>query len=209
MRRAQRWLIFMAALVLSFGGLAVVAQAETGSAPVTVNSALKADNPGNQSGNVGITISPLQLTCSGGQPPCTWTATGLPAGLTVSSAGRISGTPTTAGTYNATVTARDTRNATSSAPFTWHLDNALTAFNPGDQTHTVGIAISPVQLRCFGGIPPCFFTVTGLPPGLVFGGIVQISGTPTTAGVYTVSYTVRDIRNVTASTSWTWTIEPR
>lgn len=200
----RRWLISMAALVLSFGGMAVAA--ETAGA---ASSALTAHNPGNQSGNVGITISPLRLTCGGGHPPCTWTATGLPAGLAVSSAGVVTGTPTTSRTYSVTVTAKDTRDATSSASFTWHLTNDLTALNPGDQAHTVGIEISPVQLRCHGGYPPCFFTVTGLPPGLVFGGIAQVVGTPTTAGVYTATYTVKDIRNVTASATWTWTIEPR
>ena len=50
----------------------------------------------------------------------TYSATGLPAGLSISvSTGLISGTPTTAGTGSATVTAKDTTGATGSATFSW------------------------------------------------------------------------------------------
>jgi hypothetical protein len=76
-------------------------------------------NPGSQSGTVG-TAKSLQMSASGGTAPYTWSATGLPAGLSInSSTGLISGTPTTAATYNTTVTARDTTSATGSASFTW------------------------------------------------------------------------------------------
>jgi Putative Ig domain len=66
-----------------------------------------------------------------------------------------------------------------------------------------------VQLRCLGGFPPCwYFKVEGLPPGLTLGSLAQVVGTPTTTGVYSVTFTVKDTRNVTASTSWKWTITP-
>ncbi len=69
--------------------------------------------PGNQTGTVGTAAS-LQIRASdsaSGQT-LTYTATGLPAGLSISSAtGLITGTPTTAGTSNVTVTATDTTGA--------------------------------------------------------------------------------------------------
>jgi hypothetical protein len=50
----------------------------------------------------------------------TWSATGLPPGLSInSSTGLISGTPTTAGSYTSTVTANDSTNASGSATFGW------------------------------------------------------------------------------------------
>jgi hypothetical protein len=123
----QRGLISVAALALSFGGLAVVAQAApAGSVAGAVAAAspdtqgpLKANNPGNQTSTVGTTISLLQLSCSGGFPPCFWTVTGLPPGLTFNVAGQINGTPTTAGTFHVTATTKDTHNTASSTSFTW------------------------------------------------------------------------------------------
>ena len=79
-------------------------------------------NPGNQTGTVGTAVS-LQLSATGGTPPYTWSATGLPAGLTISSSGLISGTPTTAGTSTVTATVRDSASQTGSTSFTFTINN--------------------------------------------------------------------------------------
>lgn len=83
-------------------------------------------NPGSQAGTVG-TAKSLQISASdsaSGQT-LTYSATGLPAGLSISaSTGLISGTPTTAGTYSSTVTAKDTTNASGSATFTWTISGS-------------------------------------------------------------------------------------
>jgi hypothetical protein len=56
----------------------------------------------------GVVIQPITLTGSGGAgAPYTFTATNLPPGLTMSTSGTISGTPTTTGTYNYVVTIKD------------------------------------------------------------------------------------------------------
>ncbi|MEO9238235.1 MAG: putative Ig domain-containing protein [Jatrophihabitantaceae bacterium] len=76
-------------------------------------------NPGSKTGTVGTATS-LTLSASGGTAPYTWTATGLPTGLSIgSTTGTISGTPSAAGTFTVTATAHDSTGATGSATFTW------------------------------------------------------------------------------------------
>jgi hypothetical protein len=77
-------------------------------------------NPGNQATVVGTAVT-LNNSASGGTPPYTWSATGLPPGLSISSStGQITGTPTTVGTYSVTVSA--TGGATGSVSFSWTIN---------------------------------------------------------------------------------------
>ena len=70
---------------------------------------------------------------NGGDGTLTYTASGLPAGVTMSSARRISGTPTTVGSDTATVTARDSDGDTDSKTFAW---TVLAGGSSGDGTRT-------------------------------------------------------------------------
>ncbi len=75
-------------------------------------------NPGNQATKVGAAVS-LQVTATdSGGASLTFSAGGLPPGLSISPSGLISGSPTAAGTYSITVTATDTTGASGSATFT-------------------------------------------------------------------------------------------
>jgi phage tail protein X len=78
-------------------------------------------NPGNQSGTVGTAASlQIQASDSATGQTLTYSATGLPAGLSINaSSGLITGTPTAAGTSNVTVSASDTTGAAGTASFTW------------------------------------------------------------------------------------------
>ncbi|MEV4560308.1 RICIN domain-containing protein [Kitasatospora sp. NPDC049285] len=92
----------------------------TGSAPETVAVA----NPGAQSTKVNTAVS-LQLSATdSANKALTWSATGLPAGLSISSAGLVTGTPTTAGSSTVTVTA-SSGTASGSTSFTWSVNPAL------------------------------------------------------------------------------------
>jgi hypothetical protein len=101
----------------------VAAYETTGS---STGNTVTVTNPGNQTGTVGTATS-LQVNASdsaSGQT-LTYSATGLPAGLSInSSTGLISGTPTTAGTSNVTVTATDTTGASGSTSFTWTINSS-------------------------------------------------------------------------------------
>ncbi|MFB8207462.1 M4 family metallopeptidase [Streptomyces sp. NPDC056010] len=106
-------------------------------------------NPGNQTTAVGTAVS-LQIQASDpGGSALTYSASGLPAGLSVNaSTGRVTGTPTTAGTSSVTVTAKNTAGATGTAAFTWTVNgdgnppggcgdlpawSATTPYAPGDR----------------------------------------------------------------------------
>jgi serine protease len=108
-------------------------------------SSVTVANPGSKTGTVGTPISNITLSASGGTAPYTWTATGLPAGLTLSSGGVISGTPTTAGNYTVTATAKDSAAtpASGSASFSFTISPAggggcsgQKLGNPGFETGT-------------------------------------------------------------------------
>jgi serine protease len=111
--------------------------------------------PAAQTSTVGTAVSlQVQAADSASGQTLTYSATGLPAGVTIDSgSGLISGTPTTAGTSTVTVTATDTTAASGSASFGWTVNgttgggSAITngGFETGDFTGwTTGGAASSV-----------------------------------------------------------------
>ena len=117
---------------------------ETSHPIVTAGNTVTVNSPGNQTSTVGTAVS-LQLSASDSQSgqTFTWSASGLPAGLSISSSGLVTGTPTSAATTSVTVTATDTTGAHGSASFTWTVNPAggsCTAKqllgNPGFETGT-------------------------------------------------------------------------
>ncbi|TQJ11902.1 M4 family metallopeptidase [Kribbella jejuensis] len=98
---------------------AVSVPAQSGDPTCSVSGGVSVTNPGNKTATVGTAIAPFTLSASGGTAPYTWSATGLPAGITIgSSTGTVSGTPTTAGTYNVTATATASAGGSGSTSFT-------------------------------------------------------------------------------------------
>jgi subtilase family serine protease len=77
-------------------------------------------NPGSKTGTVGTATSlQIQASDSGGLA-LTYSASGLPTGLSInSSTGLISGTPSAAGTFTVTASASDSTGASGNASFTW------------------------------------------------------------------------------------------
>ena len=110
----------------------------------TSGNTVTVNNPGSQTGTVG-TAKSVQMTATDSQAgqTFTWSATGLPTGLSInSSTGLISGTPSAAGTFSSTVTARDTTGATGSATVSWTISGTSGGCsgqklgNPGFETGT-------------------------------------------------------------------------
>ena len=179
---------------------------------VTYNVAPTLAAVSNQSTGVGVAVS-LQLVGSdanGG--PLTYSATGLPAGLSVAaSTGVITGTPTAVGTSSVTASVSDGALA-ASRTFTWTVtapvNVAPTLTNPGNQTAYLG---QPASVQLAGSDAngnTLTYSATGLPPGLSVGASNgQISGSPLLTGTYTSVATVSD-GSLTATQTFVWTIAP-
>jgi len=77
-------------------------------------------SPGNQTSTVGSSVSLEMKATDSGAATLTYSAAGLPAGLSINgSTGLISGSPTTTGSSSVTVTAKDGTGASGSTSFTW------------------------------------------------------------------------------------------
>jgi hypothetical protein len=120
-----------------------------------------------------------------------WSATGLPAGLTISAtSGLISGRPTRPSAATTTVTATDALGTKGSTKIVWNIVAPVVFAGVGPRTTAVGVwkNISPYRAtdRVPGDKPT--YSVTGLPPGMGFQpSPMLLYGWPTTAGTYTVT----------------------
>ncbi|MFC9331225.1 ricin-type beta-trefoil lectin domain protein [Kitasatospora sp. NPDC057015] len=88
----------------------------------TNTNTITVTNPGNRTTSPGAPITPLQIsaTDSATGQSLTYTATGLPPGLTINAGtGQITGTPVSVGTTAVTVTATDTTGASGYTILTW------------------------------------------------------------------------------------------
>src|SRR6185437_8729772 len=107
-------------------------------------------NPGSQSGTLGTPISGLQLhaTDSATNQTLTFTATGLPPGLSISASGLITGTPTAGGSFAVTATASDSTGASGSVSFNWTVSGGATGFPSG--YHRLVVADNSLCLDVYG-----------------------------------------------------------
>jgi len=137
-----------------------------------------------------------------GTTPITWTieSGNLPAGLTISTGGVISGTPTTEGTFNFTVKATNNYGADTKSLTITILTNevppVITTTTLPDGT--TGTAYN--QTLAATGSTPIIWTIESgnLPNGLTLNDDGIISGTPTAEGTFT--FTVNATNNVGSDT---------
>ncbi len=173
---------------------------------VTAASGTTLVSPGNQSSTVGTAITALQIADTKADAG-SFKSTTLPPGLSISTSGLITGTPTTAGTFP-TVTVSDTESGTpESVSFSWTVAAAsgTTLVSPGNQSSTVGTAITALQIADTKADAGSFKSTT-LPPGLSISTSGLITGTPTTAGTFP-TVTVSDTESGTPeSVSFSWTV---
>ena len=151
-------------------------------------------------------------TCCGGIPPFTWSATGLPPGLSLRTGSGVTsdyispgwaeiwGVPTLAGNYNVTVTVTDANKDQSSLTFPFHVSQMMLAPSPNLPNGTLGTPYSST-FQIIGGTPPYSsvqVTNGALPDGLTFNttnlatGFFTVSGTPLENGQFFPDIQVKD-----------------
>ena len=215
-----------AGLTLSTTGLlsGKPTDADTFTMDVTVTDSISATGDLSYSITVdpAITMSPTtlpvltvgdsfsqQLTASGGSGTgYSFAATGVPAGLTLSSTGLLSGTPTDADSFTMDVTVTDSISATGDLSYSITVDPAITMSPTTLPVLTVGDSFSQ-QLTASGGSGTGYsFAATGVPAGLTLSSSGLLSGTPTDADAFTMDVTVTDSISATGDLSYSITVDP-
>jgi uncharacterized protein (TIGR03437 family) len=151
-------------------------------------------------GRVGVPYSQT-LIASGGTLPYSWalaSGSSLPAGLTMSTLGVITGTPAEAGTTSFTVSVRDQAGVAVTQSLSLAITAPLAITSSSLPSGTVGVAYSQMLGAGGGTIPYNWSLVSGsLPAGLTLSLSGVIAGIPASPGV--VNFTVRVTDSVSAS----------
>ena len=181
----------------------------------TINPVVTLANPGGQS---NATLDVVSVSLSAGDADSatlTYTATGLPTGLSInSSTGAITGTigsgADTGSPYTVTVTATDTDSNTATQTFIWQVGQVYLA-NPGIQNNGDEDSVSwSVSAHGNNGYT-LSYSATGLPAGLSLDSSTgQITGTISSgddsSSPYTAVVTVSDGHGGSASQTFTWNV---
>ncbi len=153
------------------------------------------------------------LTAAGGTAPYTWAVTQgqLPAGLSLSTGGAISGTPTITGSFNFTVQVIDNTGGKATQELSLTIASGLTITTEATlPAGTLGVSYAQTLSAAGGAAPYSDWKVTSgiLPAGLSLDAASgRISGTPTTAGTLKFTVQVKDASGKTGSKEFTLTIQ--
>ncbi len=179
---------------------------------VTINPKLAVATTALPSGTMGTAYSKT-VTASGGLPPYLfwWVSSGtLPTGLNLSSAGVISGTPTTAGVSTFTLTIEDSVYSTaSSSSLTLTINTGLSVTTTTLPPGTAGAAYTAI-LASTGGTSPVTWSISAgsLPAGLSLSAAGAISGAATAAGAPSFTVKATDAAGASATQVLSITINP-
>lgn len=168
-------------------------------------------NPGDQQGIQDVPFS-LQTHASDSAPSesLTFTATGLPQGVSIDKAtGLVSGTPTTPGTSSVKVTATDSTGASGSVAFSIVIASPISFTSAGPQSGYLGEP-ALVQISADDAVAGRTITYSAddLPKGLSIDSSGLISGLPRSSGYHRTTITAHDSASASRSVSLVWYIAP-
>ncbi len=165
--------------------------------------------PANQTNDeTDVVTNVLVVASDSNHAPLTYTASNLPAGLSINkSTGVISGTiqsgDFSSTPYMVTVSASDGVN-TSSAQFTWKVGTLPAITTPANQNNNVGDAVSLQVIASDADGAALTYGEHNLPPGLTIDPSTGlITGNITAASTYTATVSVSDgVDTVSANFTW-------
>ncbi|MGB7760056.1 MAG: putative Ig domain-containing protein [Bryobacteraceae bacterium] len=207
----------------TYNGTIQVAAAGAGNSPLNI-PVIFAVYPANQPltitslaprtvGTINSVYPATIVTATGGTVPYTWSATGLPPGISIDPVtGTITGTPTTniGSPFAVQLTVTDSTGATASQSYSLTINAVLTVTGPPSfPAATLFAAYTATTVTAAGGNTPYAWSATGLPRGLSIGPESgTISGLPaaTSPGTFAVQVTVVDTIGDSASRSYTLAI---
>jgi large repetitive protein len=158
---------------------------------------------------VGQAYGPVQFTAAGGGTQ-TWTALQIPAGLTLSPSGVLSGTPTTkSGDSKLTVQVKDTSGRDAQLTYNLPVRDPLALNVQQIPLSEVG-KLFTLGFAAIGGNEQYTWETSTLPAGLGFDQAKRaLTGTPTAAGTFAVKVTVKDQEGRAVSRDLSLVIAPK
>ena len=154
------------------------------------------------------TVYDLMLAAVGGTAPYSFDLLlgggSLPPGLSLSSTGRILGTPTSGGAFPIIVRATDATGSSFQGSYTIRIEAASLTISTTSLAGASSNLPYSQTVVAIGGAPPYAFDLLSgsLPPGLVLASNGILSGTPTNSGTYNFFLRVIDSGGMTAQASY-------
>jgi hypothetical protein len=209
--RHATWMLAVVLLVAACGrvpsssGAGESPSAGSSPSPTTAATPLAILSPTFHSGEVGLAYTPVTLHATGGVDPFLWRVSdgALPAGLTVSSDGVVSGTPSASGTFSFMVEVTDSAMVTTTVTGSINVISQLTVRPIGQLALHGEIPYPPASAsygatgqfgRVQGGqLPYTYAVVSGsLPNGARLINGLEVSDFPGQSGAFRFTVKVTD-----------------
>ncbi len=174
----------------------------------TPTAPLQATTAPFHAGEVGASYAAVALSATGGVQPYTWSISGgaLPGGLSLSSDGNVTGTPTTSGSFHFTVQVADGGGSTATVPgkigIAAHLSAGLIAACATQCSVEIGcVSVCGAFGQVSGGVGPYSYTHTSgqLPSGTSLSGLSLTGTFSGLSGYLQFSVQVTDVLGATAT----------